>query len=189
MEHHSSASEGKPKRRELSMAKVAQVKDPVCGMMVDPLTAAGKFEHGGTMYYFCNPRCLDRFSQDPDGYLTGKHTQSMEAEPAKPGATYICPMCPGVESSKPAACPKCGMALEPDIAVAPATRTEYVCPMHPEVVQDEPGSCPKCGMALEPREITLEEDDNPELKDMTRRFWIGLALTIPVLPTIAGFGG
>ena len=180
MEHHSSPSEGKPKRRELSMAKVAQVKDPVCGMMVDPLTAAGKFEHGGTMYYFCNPRCLERFSHDPDGYLTGKHTQSMEAEPAKPGGKYICPMCPGVESSKPAACPKCGMALEPDIAVAPATRTEYVCPMHPEVVQDEPGSCPKCGMALEPREITLEEDDNPELKDMTRRFWIGLVLALPV---------
>lgn len=161
------------------MAKVEQVKDPVCGMMVDPLTAAGKFEHAGTMYYFCNPRCLDRFRQDPNGYLTGKHAQSMETEPAKPGTKYICPMCPGVESSKPAACPKCGMALEPDIAVAPATQTEYVCPMHPEVVQDQPGSCPKCGMALEPREITLEEE-NPELKDMTRRFWIGLVLAFPV---------
>ncbi|MEO8326991.1 MAG: HAD-IC family P-type ATPase, partial [Nitrospirota bacterium] len=162
------------------MAKVEQVKDPVCGMMVDPLTAAGKFEHAGTMYYFCNPRCQDKFSHDPDGYLTGKHQQSMETEPAKPGAKYICPMCPGVESSKPAACPKCGMALEPDIAVAPATKTEYVCPMHPEVVQDQPGSCPKCGMALEPREITLEDEDNPELQDMMRRFWIGLVLAFPV---------
>jgi len=180
MEHQPHPSEGKPKRRELSMAKVEQVKDPVCGMTVDPLTAAGKFEHAGTMYYFCNPRCLDRFSHDPESYLTGKHTQSMEAEPAKPGVTYICPMCPGVESSKPAACPKCGMALEPDIAVAPATKTEYVCPMHPEVVQDQPGSCPTCGMALEPREIALEEEANPELKDMTRRFWIGLGLALPV---------
>lgn len=180
MEQESHTPKDTPRRRELSMAKVELVKDPVCGMMVDPHTAAGKFEHGGTMFYFCNPRCLDRFSQDPEGYLTGKHEQSMEAEPAKPGTKYICPMCPGVESSTSAACPKCGMALEPDIAAAPATKTEYVCPMHPEVVQDQPGSCPKCGMALEPREITLEEEENPELKDMTRRFWIGLVLAFPV---------
>jgi len=180
MEHHGHSPEGKPKRRELNMAKVERVKDPVCGMMVDPLTAAGKFEHAGNMYYFCNPRCLDRFSHDPEGYLTGKHQQSMEAAPAKPGAKYICPMCPGVESSKPAACPKCGMALEPEIAAAPATKTEYACPMHPEVVQDHPGACPKCGMALEPREMTQEEEENPELKDMMRRFWIGLGLALPV---------
>jgi len=180
MEHHGHSPEGNPKRRELNMAKVEQVKDPVCGMMVDPLTAAGKFEYAGNVYYFCNPRCLDRFSHDPEGYLTGKHQQSMEAEPAKPGAKYICPMCPGVESSKPAACPKCGMALEPEIAAAPATKTEYVCPMHPEVVQDHPGACPKCGMALEPREMAQEEEENPELKDMMRRFWIGLGLALPV---------
>jgi Cu+-exporting ATPase len=180
MDHQRHSPEGKPKRRELSMAKVEQVKDPVCGMMVDPLTAAGKFEHAGNMYYFCNPRCLDRFSHDPEGYLTGKYQQAMEAEPAKPGAKYICSMCPGVEADKPSACPKCGMALEPEIAFAPSTKTEYVCPMHPEVVQDQPGSCPKCGMALEPREITLEEEENPELTDMTRRFWIGLVLALPV---------
>jgi Cu+-exporting ATPase len=104
----------------------------------------------------------------------------MKKETPEGTATYICPMCPGVESDKPAACPKCGMALEPEIAVAPGTKTEYVCPMHPEVVQDQPGSCPKCGMALEPREVSLEEDENPELQDMTRRFWIGLGLTLPV---------
>jgi len=160
--------------------KMAMVKDPVCGMMVDPLNAAGKFEHAGTMYYFCNPRCLERFSHDPEGYLTGTHTQSMEAAPEKSGAKYICPMCPGVESPKPAACPRCGMALEPDVTAAPATKTEYVCPMHPEVVQDQPGACPKCGMALEPRTVSLEEEENPELADMTRRFWIGLVLAFPV---------
>lgn len=104
----------------------------------------------------------------------------MKEETPEGTATYICPMCPGVESDKPAACPKCGMALEPEIAVAPGTKTEYVCPMHPEVVQDQPGSCPKCGMALEPREVSLDEDENPELQDMTRRFWIGLGLTLPV---------
>ena len=180
MENHSHHKDSKPPRRELSMAKVAQVKDPVCGMMVDPLNAAGTYTHHEQTYYFCSTHCMKRFGSDPDGYLTGKHSQSMDTEPTKPGATYICPMCPGVESSKPAACPKCGMALEPEIAAAPATKTEYVCPMHPEVVQDEPGSCPKCGMALEPRTVSLEEEENPELADMTRRFWIGLVLALPV---------
>ena len=180
MDHQQHSPEGKPKRRELSMAKVEQVKDPVCGMMVDPLSAAETYTHKEQTYYFCSTHCVKRFSSDPDGYLSGKHQQSMDAEPAKPGAKYICPMCPGVESSEPAACPKCGMALEPDAAAAPATKTEYVCPMHPEVVQDQPGSCPKCGMALEPREIALEEEENLELTDMTRRFRIGLVLTLPI---------
>src|SRR5438874_12444883 len=59
--------------------------------------------------------------------------------------------------------------------------TEYTCPMHPEVVSDHPGSCPKCGMALEPRTVAAEEGPNPEYVDMRRRFWIGLALSIPIL--------
>jgi len=167
------------KRRELMMATVAKVRDPVCGMMVDPLSAAGTFDHAGTTYYFCNPRCEERFRRDPDGHLSGKLQQSMEEASAKPGAKYICPMCPEVESDMPAACPSCGMALEPLAVTMPSTKTEYVCPMHPEVVQDHPGACPKCGMALEPRTVTLEET-NPELVDMTRRFWIGLALALPV---------
>jgi len=72
------------------------------------------------------------------------------------------------------------MALEPVAVSEPVTRREYVCPMHPEIVRDEPGSCPICGMALEPRTVTLEEE-NPELVDMTRRFWVSTALTVPVL--------
>jgi Cu+-exporting ATPase len=180
MEQQQPSSEAKPKRRELGMANVEPVKDPVCGMMVNPLQAAGNYQHNGKKYFFCSTHCVQRFSSDPEGFLMGKYHQSMEAEPAKPGTKYICPMCPGVESDTPSACPKCGMALEPEIATAPSTKTEYVCPMHPEVVQDHPGSCPKCGMALEPREITLEEEENPELKDMTRRFWIGLVLGFPL---------
>ncbi len=93
--------------------------------------------------------------------------------------TYICPMCPGVESDKPSACPKCGMALEPATPTLP-TRTTYTCPMHPEIVRDEPGSCPICGMALEPVTVTMEEGPNPELVDMTRRFWISAVLTLPL---------
>ncbi len=88
-------------------------------------------------------------------------------------------MCPGVESEAPAACPKCGMALE-QVPGAPATRTQYTCPMHPEVMRDEPGECPICGMALEPVTVTVEEGPNPELVDMSRRFWVSVVLTLPV---------
>ena len=94
---------------------------------------------------------------------------------------YTCPMDPEVRQQGPGDCPKCGMALEPVVAALAATRTEYTCPMHPEIVRDQPGVCPICGMALEPRTVTVEEEKNPELAGMTRRFWISAALTIPVL--------
>lgn len=94
-------------------------------------------------------------------------------------------MCPGVESGTPGECPKCGMALERNPAgLAPASgKTIYTCPMHPEVQQDHPGVCPKCGMTLEPQTGRAGSDDeeNAELHDMTKRFWIGAALTLPVL--------
>jgi P-type Cu+ transporter len=103
----------------------------------------------------------------------------------KPTRVYICPMCPEVRQIGPGPCPKCGMALDPESPALPARKTEYACPMHPEIVRAEPGSCPICGMALEPRTVTAEED-NPELRDMTRRFWIGLALTAPLLAIAMG---
>jgi P-type Cu+ transporter len=89
-------------------------------------------------------------------------------------------MCPGVESDVPGECPKCGMALERNPAFAAATKTIYTCPMHPEIEQDHPGDCPKCGMALEPKTVSAEPEDNTELKDMTRRFWVGAVLSLPV---------
>jgi Cu+-exporting ATPase len=98
-----------------------------------------------------------------------------------PRAPHTCPMHPEVKHEGPGACPKCGMALEPVAPAGPATRTEWVCPMHPEVVRDRPGSCPKCGMALEPREGAAEEEENPELVSMTRRFWASVALALPLL--------
>ena len=101
------------------------------------------------------------------------------------GAAYVCPMCPEVRSAKPEACPRCGMALEPEMPVA-ATRVEYTCPMHPEIVRPGPGHCPICGMALEPRTVTAQEEENPELRDMTRRFWISVALTAPLLAIAMG---
>ena len=105
---------------------------------------------------------------------------SAAAQAAKPG-TYICPMDPEVRETSPGPCPKCGMALEPLVTSAPAPRSEYTCPMHPEIVQAGPGSCPLCGMALEPRTVSVEEEENPELVDMTRRFWVTTALALPVL--------
>ena len=101
---------------------------------------------------------------------------------ASASAKYSCPMCPGVESDKPGDCPICGMALERNLAWKPAPKRVYTCPMHPEVLQDHQGDCPKCGMALEPMGITGEdgEDDNAELRDMTKRFIISAMLSLPV---------
>jgi Cu+-exporting ATPase len=161
------------------------VIDPVCGMEVDPEDAAGKADYQGQTYYFCNPLCMEKFQADPAKYVDGAGNRqtaapSPEAK-ADSGVMYTCPMDPEIRQPGPAACPKCGMALEPITAAPPSTKTEYVCPMHPEIVRDEPHSCPICGMALEPRIVTLAEEKNPELEDMTRRFWFGVVLSIPVL--------
>jgi Cu+-exporting ATPase len=110
---------------------------------------------------------------------------------------YTCPMHPDVRSSAPGSCPKCGMALEPVGPVVAAETVEYTCPMHPEIVRDEPGSCPICGMALEPRTVTVGDEENAELTDMRRRFWVSLVLTVPVfliamaevIPGLEGVGG
>ena len=93
-------------------------------------------------------------------------------------ARWSCPMHPGVESDHADDCPSCGMALERVIVAAPAR--QYTCPMHPEIIRDEPGDCPICGMALEPVVATDDEEDNSELINMTRRFWVSLAFTVPV---------
>src|SRR6266853_3907689 len=100
---------------------------------------------------------------------------------SKTANEYTCPMDPEVRQQGPGDCPKCGMALEPVLAAAPTTKTEYTCPMHTQIVRDKPGSCPICGMALEPRTVVAEEEKNPELVNMTRRFWVCTALTIPIL--------
>ena len=117
----------------------ATVKDPVCGMSVDPTTTAHRASHDGQDYFFCSAGCRTKFIGDPMRYLN----PPVEAEPAVPGAIYT-------------------------------------CPMHPEIRQEGPGSCPICGMALEPETVTAEAPPNHELIDFTRRFWVGLVLTLPV---------
>jgi P-type Cu+ transporter len=182
-------------------------RDPVCGMNVNPATARHTYELGGRNYYFCCAPCVEKFKTDPNKYLNptapasspglvmlGTLTPAVASgsgsqikvpphagHPSSAQApAYVCPMCPEVREPKPGACPTCGMALEPDVPVA-STRTEYTCPMHPEIVRPAPGACPICGMALEPRTVTAVPEENPELRDMTRRFWISLALTAPLL--------
>nr|WP_246777275.1 heavy metal translocating P-type ATPase [Microvirga sp. VF16] len=125
------------------------VKDPVCGMMVDPHTTPHRAEHGGRPYYFCSARCREQFETDPARYLSPEEAKKTD-EPVPEG-------------------------------------TIYTCPMHPEIRQVGPGSCPICGMGLEPVLVTAEAGPNPELVDMRRRFWIGTALTVPVV--ILSMGG
>jgi P-type Cu+ transporter len=158
-------------------AAPAEVLDPVCGMTISPDDAAGQVEHAGTTYYFCSQSCVDQFREDPERFLGDRPLTP--ATPADMQREYTCPMDPEVRQLGPGACPKCGMALEP-VDAAPLTKTEWTCPMHPEIVRDEPGSCPICGMALEPRTVTLE-DKNPELDDMSRRFWWSAIITLPIL--------
>lgn len=162
-------------------------RDPVCGMMVDPTTAAGSCEHAGTIYYFCHTGCLKKFRDEPEKYLvqtTTAEAVQLSMKPQSPvvaAVQYTCPMDPEIRQPAPGPCPACGMALELVTTPVAATTTEYVCPMHLDIVRQEPGSCPTCGMALEPRTVTIEEPPNPELVQMTRRFWWCLALTLPVV--------
>ncbi|MGC2272507.1 MAG: heavy metal translocating P-type ATPase [Candidatus Sulfotelmatobacter sp.] len=185
-------------------------RDPVCGMNVNRGTAKQIHEHGGKDYYFCCAGCAEKFKADPAKYLStsvaapppglvmlgATKPATAPDEPAEitpqalshtptAATAYVCPMCQPVRESKPGACPSCGMALEPEVPFT-ATRTEYTCPMHPEIVRPAPGSCPICGMALEPRTVTASAEENPELRDMTRRFWISLILTAPLLAISMG---
>ncbi|MDZ4870150.1 MAG: heavy metal translocating P-type ATPase [Alphaproteobacteria bacterium] len=138
----SGASHDHAKHHHDHAGMAANLRDPVCGMTVDPAKTQHHAQHAGATYHFCNARCREKFIVDPTKYLTPKETKA-EA-PAKAGAIYT-------------------------------------CPMHPQIRQVGPGSCPICGMALEPENAAeVEQGPNHELVDMTRRFWIALALTVPV---------
>lgn len=118
------------------------VKDPVCGMMIDPTTAkGGSTQYNGETFYFCNPKCKTKFEAEPSKYLS----------------------------------PKAEVPQNVD------TESIYTCPMHPEIRKKGPGNCPICGMALEPEEVSLEEVENPELTDFTKRLKVSVPLTIPLL--------
>jgi Cu+-exporting ATPase len=129
------------------------VEDPVCGMSVVPEKAAGSVDHAGRTYHFCSRHCVEKFRAEPGRYVRdARSAQVTESRAGHPLGVH-----------------------------APATGTSYTCPMHPEIVRDQPGSCPICGMALEPMTISADADVDPELADMSRRFWICLVLTIPLV--------
>ncbi|HEY2213311.1 MAG TPA: heavy metal translocating P-type ATPase, partial [Bradyrhizobium sp.] len=134
-DHHDHHTDGK-----------ANVRDPVCGMSVDPATSRHRFDYRGETFHFCSAGCLTKFAADPTGFLDNNKSKAAVPE-----------------------------------------GTIYTCPMHPQIRQIGPGSCPICGMALEPEVASLDAPPNPELADMTWRFWIGLALSVP--PVVLEMGG
>ena len=142
------------------------VKDPVCGMDVDPATSKHRVQHGDQTFYFCSGHCQARFESSPDAYLSSPpdsaHDHRQEHQAHESGRQHAG-------------------------AAEPGEATEWTCPMHPEIRRPGPGSCPICGMALEPVTVTADTGPSPELADMTRRFWVGVALSVPVL--LLGMGG
>jgi Cu+-exporting ATPase len=129
-----------------SRPEAVAVIDPVCGMTVEPATAAGSYEYQGKTYYFCATSCLAKFRADPIHYLTPPAERALRIMPDPSGGAV-----------------------------------EYVCPMDPEVLETQPGACRICGMALEPKVVSLEDERNPELEDMTKRFWICLGPSLVVM--------
>jgi P-type Cu+ transporter len=136
---------------ERSIPSNNQTIDPVCGMTVKTDAAAGTVEFEGQTYFFCSRHCVERFRAEPSHYLT----------------------------SQPQPLTKIGVHRE-RVTPSETGAREYTCPMHPQIIRERPGNCPICGMALEPRTITTTEEENPELTDMTRRFWVSVFLTLPV---------
>jgi len=137
--------------QERSIPSNNQTIDPVCGMTVKTDAAAGSIEFEGRTYFFCSRHCVERFRAEPSLFLT----------------------------PQPQPLTKIGIHRE-RVTPSQTGAREYTCPMHPQIVRGRPGSCPICGMALEPCAITTTEEENPELTDMTRRFWVSVFLTLPV---------
>lgn len=154
-------------------------RDPVCGMEVTE-DSRYRFTHQGATHFFCSEHCLNKFRQAPQHYLSEQQEPAVPAKSDMAPVIYTCPMHPEIEQAGPGSCPKCGMALEPKGVPVTPSRIEYTCPMHPQIVRDQPGSCPICGMALEPRNAAVEEGENAELRDMSRRFWISTLLALPI---------
>lgn len=182
-----------------------EVRDPVCGMMVDPKTTPHHAAYNGSDYYFCSASCAEKFRADPEAALAtaGDGRESapstvtdpicgMKVDPKKTahraeykGETYHFCSAGCLQKFKADPAAALAKAREPEAAETKAGTVEsariYTCPMHPEVRQEGPGSCPICGMALEPADAVEGEEDNAELRDMTRRFWVSVVLSIPLV--------
>ena len=182
------------------------MRDPVCGMEVQPDSAAATETHAGQAYYFCCKGCAAKFRAEPAKYLAPKLVQigltaakeitfkdpvcGMNVKPEAAagmetyqGQTYY--FCSQGCAAKFRADPAKYLAPQTKQIVPPAAG-KYTCPMDPQIIRDKPGNCPICGMALEPMMPSVDEGENPELIDMRRRFWICLALTVPVFISAMG---
>ena len=185
------------------------MKDPVCGMSVDPATSKHRFEHQGQTFHFCSAGCRSKFAADPAKYLApvaaaGSCCAGHDHHAHHPDATTVidpvCGMSVDPATSKHRfdhqghAFHFCSAGCRTKFSADPVKYLEkrepppempagtiYTCPMHPEIRQEGPGTCPICGMALEPDVISLDDAPNPELADMTKRFWIGAVLAAPVV--------
>jgi Cu+-exporting ATPase len=179
-------------------APAAGVIDPVCGMTVDPGAGKPQTDYQDRTYHFCCTGCRTKFIADPQKYLGPREPEhkapseggaldpvcGMTVDPATAkhrtdyrGQTYF--FCAAGCRTKFIADPQ--KYLEPREPEPVVEGAIYTCPMHPEIRQVGPGPCPICGMALEPDIVTADSGPNPELADMTRRFWIGLVLSLPVM--------
>lgn len=143
MPHHEHQHHHEAMAHQHGPSRVLGVKDPVCGMIVDPETARYRETYGGQEYVFCSDRCRSKFVAEPTTYVDKE--------------------------------------IQPSLARSEPNGTIYTCPMHPQIRQPKPGNCPICGMALEPEMAAAEAGPSAELVDMSRRFWIGLALAVPVI--------
>jgi P-type Cu+ transporter len=178
--------------QENKLAQAQVIHDPVCGMNVNMETVKNKHVHEGRELGFCNPKCKDKFIADPEAYLTStdpvcgmdvdkataKHTTKHEGQ-----GVYFCSA--GCKTKFEADPEKYADGVP--VPEAMPEGTIYGCPMDPEIEEDHPGTCPICGMALEPLGIPdMDSGPNPELVDFTRRFWIGITLTVPLLVLAMG---
>lgn len=162
------------------------IRDPVCGMTVDPAAGKPSSHYNGHTYHFCCNGCRTKFEADPEAYLTAKDPvcgMTVDRSTAKHflkhegQKNYFCSA--GCKA-KFEADPEKYLGDHPGPEPMPKG-TQYTCPMHPEIVRDGPGDCPLCGMALEPMTPSLDDGPNPELVDFTRRFWVSAALSVPLL--------
>ncbi|MER9023514.1 heavy metal translocating P-type ATPase [Mesorhizobium sp. M0815] len=184
-DHHSHGSCCSAK--SASPAADAVVRDPVCGMTVDPAAGKPTAGHDGHRYHFCSESCRSKFVAEPEKYLTATDPvcgMSVDRATAKhflrhegQGFYFCSAGCKAKFEAEPAKY----LGDKPAPQAMPKG-TQYTCPMHPEIIRDKPGSCPICGMALEPMGVpTGDEGPNPELVDFTRRFWVSAVLSVPLL--------
>ena len=162
------------------------IRDPVCGMTVDPAAGKPTFEHNDHTYHFCSESCRSKFAGNPEAYLTAKDPvcgMDVDRSSAKyflrhEGEKFY--FCSARCLSKFEADPAAYLGDRPAPEPMPEG-TKYTCPMHPEIISDKPDSCPLCGMALEPMGVPLPSDEpSPELVDFTRRLWVSGLLAVPV---------